>query len=154
MTEIRRAALHDLPGVYRVCIRTGDAGADATSLYQDPDLLGHVFVGPYVVGEPDRALVVVDGEGVAGYCLAAADTRAFAAWAERDWWPALRLAFPRRPASTAPDAQVVELFHDPPTAPADIVDDYPAHLHIDLLDRVRAGGWGRRGSSASASARR
>ena len=143
MTEIRRAALHDLPGVYRVCIQTGDAGDDATSLYQDPDLLGHVFVGPYVVGASELALVVVDDEGVAGYCLAARDTRAFAAWAELAWWPALRSAFPKRPGASL-DAEVIALFHDPPIAPADVVDDYPAHLHIDLLERVRGGGWGRR----------
>ncbi|HEX5013301.1 MAG TPA: GNAT family N-acetyltransferase [Candidatus Limnocylindrales bacterium] len=143
MTEIRRAALYDLPGAYRVCIRTGDAGADATSLYEDPDLLGHVFVGPYIVGERELALVVTDDEGIAGYCLAARDTRAFAAWAERDWWPLLRTTFPRGRAGSA-DAEVVALFHDPPVAPPGIVEDYPAHLHIDLLDRVRGGGWGRR----------
>ena len=143
MTEIRGAALHDLPGAYRVCIQTGDAGNDATSLYRDPDLLGHVFVGPYVVGARELALVVVDEWGVAGYCLAARDTRAFAAWAEREWWPALRGAFPMRPRDTL-DSEVIALFHDPPIAPADIVDDYPAHLHIDLLERVRGGGWGRR----------
>jgi hypothetical protein len=90
MTEIRRAALHDLPGVYRVCIQTGDAGSDATEVYRDPDLLGHVFVGPYVVGASELALIVVDDAGVAGYCLAARDTRAFASWAEQEWWPPLR----------------------------------------------------------------
>jgi ribosomal protein S18 acetylase RimI-like enzyme len=143
MTEIRRAALHDLPGAYRVCLQTGDAGMDATSLFRDPDLLGSVYVGPYVVGENELALVIVDDGGVAGYCLAARDTRAFAAWAERDWWPALRTAFPRRPPGTL-DAEIVALYHDPPIAPPDLVNDYPAHLHIDLLERVRGGGWGRR----------
>jgi ribosomal protein S18 acetylase RimI-like enzyme len=143
MTEIRRAALHDLPGAYRVCLQTGDAGGDATALYRDPDLLGHVFVGPYVVGESELALVVVDDRGVAGYCLAARDTKAFAAWAEREWWPALRTAFPP-PRDASPDAAAIELFHDPPATPAQIVEEYPAHLHIDLLERARGGGLGRR----------
>jgi len=143
MTEIRGAALHDLPGVYRVCLQTGDAGMDATSLFRDPDLLGSVYVGPYVVGEHELALVVADEEGVAGYCLAARDTVGFAAWAEREWWPALRTSFPRREPGT-PDAEVIALFHEPPIAPPDIVEAYPAHLHIDLLERVRGGGWGRR----------
>ena len=143
VTEIRRATLQDLPGVYRVCLRTGDAGADATAIYRDPDLLGHVFVGPYVVGAPELALVAADEEGVAGYCLAASDTTAFAAWAEREWWPPLRAVHPRRTDGT-PDAAVIELFHDPPTAPPDVVEAYPAHLHIDLLERVRGEGLGRR----------
>jgi ribosomal protein S18 acetylase RimI-like enzyme len=143
VTEIRRASVHDLPGVYRVCLLTGDAGADATGIYRDPDLLGHVFVGPYVVGAPEFALVVADGEGVAGYCLAAPDTVSFAAWAEREWWPPLRTAFPRRSDGT-PDAEVIDLYHDPLIAPTDLVEAYPAHLHIDLLARARGAGLGRR----------
>lgn len=143
MTEIRHATLHDLPGVYRVCLRTGDAGADATRLYRNGDLLGHVYVGPYVVGQPAHALVVADADGVAGYCLAAPDTRAFAAWADAAWWPSLRAEFPRR-SDGSPDARVIELLHEPPTAEREIVDRYPAHLHIDLLEHVRGTGAGRR----------
>jgi ribosomal protein S18 acetylase RimI-like enzyme len=143
VTLIRRATLHDLPGVYRVCLRTGDAGADATALYRDPDLLGHVFVGPYVVGAPEFALVVADDQGVAGYCLAARDTMAFTDWAEREWWPPLRSAHPRRSVGT-PDAGIIDLYYEPPVGRPDIVEAYPAHLHIDLLDRVRGAGWGRR----------
>ncbi len=143
MIAIRPATLQDLPGAYRVCLRTGDAGGDATARYRNPDLLGHVYVGPYVVGEPRHALVATDEDGVAGYCLAARDTLAFAAWAEASWWPQLRAQHPRR-ADGTPDAEVIELLHEPPVASADIVEQYPAHLHIDLLERVRGTGTGRR----------
>jgi len=140
--DVRRATLQDLPGTYRVCLCTGDAGNDATAQFRNPDLLGHVYVGPYVVGEPLHALVATDEDGVAGYCLAARDTRAFAAWADSAWWPSLRAAFPRRDDAT-PDAAIIELFHDPPVADAAVLDEYPAHLHIDLLERVRGTGTGR-----------
>jgi ribosomal protein S18 acetylase RimI-like enzyme len=143
MADIRPAALHDLPGAYRVCLRTGDSGRDATGRFRDPDLLGHVFVGPYIVGASDLARVVADDEGVAGYLLAAADTRRFEAWAEDQWYPALRARHPRRADGSA-DAEVIDLLHAPPHAPEAIVDAYPAHLHIDLLERVRGQGWGRR----------
>jgi ribosomal protein S18 acetylase RimI-like enzyme len=144
MRQIRIAGLADLPGVYRVCLMTGDAGQDATGLYRNPDLLGHVYTGPYVVGEGPNALVVADEDGIAGYCLAALDTRAFAAWAEAAWWPALRAQYPRPPTSdTSPDAAVARLIHEPPVAPPDVVDAYPSHLHIDLLERVRGTGVGR-----------
>jgi len=143
MADLRRATLQDLPGVYRVCLMTGDSGKDATGQYANPDLLGHVYVGPYVVGEPQLALVAADDEGVAGYCLAARDTRAFAAWGESSWWPALRAQYPRRDDATL-DAEIIGLLHEPPIAPPEIVDAYPAHLHIDLLERVRGTGSGRR----------
>ncbi|HEU0242752.1 MAG TPA: GNAT family N-acetyltransferase [Candidatus Limnocylindrales bacterium] len=143
MADLRRATLQDLPGVYRVCLLTGDAGLDASDQFANPDLLGHVFVGPYVVGEPDLALVVADEHGVAGYCLAARDTRAFGEWAEAEWWPPLRAQYPRRDDGTR-DADIIELLHEPPIAPPEIVEAYPAHLHIDLLERVRGTGAGRR----------
>jgi ribosomal protein S18 acetylase RimI-like enzyme len=143
----RNATLHDLPGAYRVCLQTGDAGRDATALYRDPDLLGHVFVGPYIVGEPDFARVVADDDGVGGYALAVADTRAFERWAEALWWPALRLRHPIRPGAASPlgtqDAEMIGLIHRPPRATDAVVAEYPAHLHIDLLARFRGRGLGR-----------
>jgi GNAT superfamily N-acetyltransferase len=139
----RHATLHDLPGAYRVCLQTGDAGRDATGRYGDPDLLGHVFVGPYMVGEPDLARVVADDRGVGGYALAVADTRTFERWAEAQWWPALRLRYPRRGGGDTADDEIVRLIHQPPRTPDEIVRAYPAHLHIDLLDRFRGRGLGR-----------
>ena len=109
-----------------------------------PTCSGHVYVGPYMVGERRFAQVVADEDGIAGYCLAALDTRAFAEWADAEWWPVLRAQYPRPPADDAsPDAELVRLMHEPPVAPADVIDEYPSHLHIDLLERARGRGAGR-----------
>ena len=142
MTQIRSASLQDLPGVYRVCLQTGDSGRDATHLYRNPDLLGHVYVGPYLVGQPAHAFVVADAEGIAGYTFAATDTRAFEAWEEAEWWPALREQYPLTEGSS-PDDEVIQQFHNPETAPDDVVAEYAAHLHIDLLPRIQGQGLGR-----------
>ena len=142
MPQIRAASMRDLPGAYRVCLLTGDAGRDATTIYRNPELLGHVFVGPYVVGQPDLALVVADAEGIAGYLLAAADTRGFERWADEHWWPPLREQYPRT-ADGSPDSELIELIHRPPSADDSVVGRFPAQLHIDLLERVRGQGYGR-----------
>ena len=42
VTTLRTATVHDLPGVYRVCLRTGLAGHEASDTYSDPDLLPRV----------------------------------------------------------------------------------------------------------------
>lgn len=146
VTTVRPALLPDLPGVYRVCLETGDSGADATGQYRNPDLLGHVYAGPYLVGQPDYAFVAWDEAGVAGYVFAAEDTRAFEGWAEREWWPFLRERFPlvETDGTEAPhDAELVRLVHTPPLAAEAVVADYPAHLHIDLLPRAQGQGLGR-----------
>ncbi len=142
MPIIRAASMRDLPGAYRVCLLTGDAGRDASRIYRNPELLGHVFVGPYVVGQPDLALVVADEAGIAGYALAAAETRAFERWAEEEWWPPLREQYPLT-ADGSPESELIELLHQPPFADDSVVVPFPAHLHIDLLQRVRGLGYGR-----------
>jgi ribosomal protein S18 acetylase RimI-like enzyme len=142
MSQIRPAMLHDLPGAYRVCLLTAAAGEDASATFRNPDLLGHVYVGPYLAHSPGLARVVVDPEGVAGYAVGAADTRAFEAWAERAWWPVLRDQYPELGVGT-PDGDVVELIHRPHLAEASIVAEYPSHLHINLLERARGHGHGR-----------
>ena len=139
---MRPATIADMPGVYRVCLLTGDSGHDGSALFRDPDLLGHIYVGPYVVGQPGTELVVEDESGVAGYLLAADDTRAFEAWADAEWWPPLRARYPLRDEDTE-DSRLVRLLHAPERSPDDVVQDYPAHLHIDLLERARGQGLGR-----------
>lgn len=137
--RIRPTRLDDLPAVYRICHETGlpDDGSP-----RSPDLLGHVYAGPYLVAPDTRSAVVVDDEGVGGYLLCARDTRAHEAWVEREWLPPLRadlpLGIPRRPA----DQEIVDLLHSPQLAPDEVVADHPAHLHIDLLARLRGRGLG------------
>jgi ribosomal protein S18 acetylase RimI-like enzyme len=101
-------------------------------------------VGPYLVREGGTQLVVVDEAGVAGYLLSADDTPAFEAWAEAVWWPPLRARYSvPDPDDRSPDAALVRLIHAPEVTPSELSRAYPAHLHIDLLERVRRGGLGR-----------
>lgn len=154
---IRRYHPQDREALYRICLATGDSGEDATGLYADPDLLGHVYVGPYLALEPSLAFVLTDDQGPAGYVLGALDTADFEARAEREWWPALRRRYPAPddwpapddrpgpddPAAT-PDERLVHLIHHPRQTPPERLTDYPSHLHIDLLPRAQGGGNGRR----------
>lgn len=142
MTQIRRAGLQDLPGTYRVCLQTADAGADGSTLYANPDLLGHIYVGPYLIGQPELAFVIADESGVAGYVLGAVNTREFAAWQEAQWWPALRTQYPETTGATL-DEELIAHLHSPVRAPDAVAERYPAHLHIDLLPRAQGKGLGR-----------
>jgi ribosomal protein S18 acetylase RimI-like enzyme len=136
----------DHDAVYDICVRTGAAGEDATSLLRDPALLGHIYAGPYLALAPELAFVVEDDSGVAGYILGAADSAEFEDRLERDWWPELRLRYPtyRTDGSAALDDLMIALMHSPARAPAELVAAYPSHLHIDLLPRLQGQGWGRR----------
>jgi len=142
MLRIEAAGPHDLPGAYRTCLLAGDAGQDATALYRDPDLLGHVYVGPYIARGTGTQLVIVDEEGAAGYLLSADDTLRFEEWAEDAWWPPLRVRYPIRDDGSR-DAELIRLIHDPERTQPQITRAFPAHLHIDLQGRARGTGLGR-----------
>jgi GNAT superfamily N-acetyltransferase len=148
---IRPVEPADLEALYEVGLRTGDAGEDATPLFENPRLLGEVYVGPYVMLEGGIGFTVIDDDGApVGYILAAVDTRELEREAEERWWPALRERYPA-PAdfpSTADDPataddEMIALIHHPELAADEVVAEYPAHLHIDLLPHVQGRGVGR-----------
>ncbi|MEV7972260.1 GNAT family N-acetyltransferase [Cellulomonas sp. NPDC089187] len=142
--ELRRFARCDLPGLYQVCLLTGAAGQDATADYRDPDLLGHLYAGAYPTADPSLTWVVRDEQGVAGYLVATDDSAAFAAWQEQHWWPELRERYPLPGTGLPADLRAIETIHAGQPPRAELVERFPAHLHIDLLPRTQGRGMGRR----------
>ncbi len=143
--RIRASRPGDEPDAYDVCLRTAASGEDATGRYADPDLVGHVFVGPYLRLAPEFAFVVDDGR-VSGYIVGTPDTVAFEDACERDWWPALRQRYPDPVAvpkdERSPDQLMRHLIHHPARTGAELTGPYPAHLHINLLPHLQGGGNG------------
>lgn len=137
----------DRAAFYHVCLKTGDAGQDAAHLYADPEVLGHLYVGPYITLEPELAFVLEDDLGVCGYCLGALDTELFFERFLREWLPPLQRRYPDPSGSerdwTRDQHIYHELHHPEPPVPA-VVRAYPSHLHIDLLPRAQGRGNGRR----------
>lgn len=138
----------DEAATYFVCLKTGDHGKDGEPFYRDdPDALGRIYVGPYLAFEPRLALVLEDAQGVAGYALAALESRTFYERYTREWCPDLCRRFPEPggdPSAWSRAQAVHHLYHHPDTFCPEPYADYPSHAHIDLLLRVQGQGWGRR----------
>lgn len=144
MARIRPCRADDRDALYAICLRTGAAGRDATPLYRDPELVGHVYAGPYARLCPQSNFVVEDDGGVGGYIVGTADTRAFETVCESEWWPGLRARYPEPdPDDGTLDAHMIRHIHHPPLVPQAIAASHPAHLHINLLPRLQRRGWGR-----------
>ena len=145
---IRSGTSADQAGAYRVCLKTGDFGKDGEPFYrEDPDALGRIFVGPYLEFEPELALILEDEQGICGYALGALDSRAFFARYENEWRPKLRGRFPEPtgdPTQWTRVQQVHFCYHYPDYFCPEPYEEYPSHLHIDLLPRAQGQGYGRR----------
>jgi GNAT superfamily N-acetyltransferase len=148
MAEIRAVRPSDLDHLYRICLLTGAGGEDASGLYRDPKLLGHVYAAPYAVFSPQSVFVVEDTKGVSGYIVGAPDTRDFENQLEAEWWPGLRsqcrdpVGVPR--TAWNQDQMISYKIHHPERTANEVVEPYPSHLHINLLPHLRGLGVGRR----------
>jgi GNAT superfamily N-acetyltransferase len=146
MLDIRPFRSGDLVALYRISLATGLAGSDASLLYVDPKLMGHIYAAPYALLEPQLAFVVEDGQGVAGFAVGTTDTTAWERRLEESWWPSLRerYALPAEAdaATWTADQRRAFMIHRPTPTPAAVARLYPAHLHMNLLPRLHKRGIG------------
>ncbi|KAI0638294.1 hypothetical protein C8Q77DRAFT_423463 [Trametes polyzona] len=162
----------DEPRLSLICCQTGANGGDSTSHLLDDSVLGEIFVLPYAHRHPDLTFVVVaqsaqsesaeaEAEVVVGYACATDDSDAFYTWYGEEWWPSPMHGgrFHRPTAEELERAEGAERerlvrqremlsFEDTkgpkPTPPEfDLTEQYPAHLHINLLPECRGRGLGR-----------
>lgn len=143
----RNARRDDLDQIYGISLATGNGGQDASHLYRDGRLIGHIYSAPYVVLNPQTTLVAEDEIGIAGYIVGTHDTAAFETRLGRDWWPALRdqYADPAGdPSGWMADERRSFAIHHPRTMWAEIVTAYPAHIHMNLMPRLQGQGVGSR----------
>lgn len=145
MVTLRLFQPDDLSDLYAISLATGHAGGDASRLYRDPELIGHIYSAPYARLAPHLALVAIDEQGPAGFAVGTLDTQAWEDTLERLWWPALRERYPIPKApdgDETPDQRRIAMIHRPEPVPPSIAEAYPAHLHLNLLPRVQGRGLG------------
>ncbi len=145
-TIIRDYRPEDREGAYHVCLKTGYHGDDGEPYFQeDPDALGRIFVEPYFRFQPDLALILEDELGVCGYALGAIDSNSFYERYEREWRPTLCMRFPDPgggPATWTTVQLIYHFYHHPDYFCPPPYEQYPSHLHIDLLPRKHRQGFG------------
>ncbi|WP_404475264.1 GNAT family N-acetyltransferase [Microbacterium aerolatum] len=145
MIAIRPYRVEDRPAMFEVCVKTADAGQDASGLFTEDDLWGLIFAVPYVERHPDLAWVVEAGDGrVVGYIVATDDTDAFEQWFGDEWWPRFADRFPRPVTPQTREEKIVEYAYAREPGREPNAAEYPAHLHIDLLPETQGQGLGRR----------
>ena len=98
--------------------------------------------------EPEFAFVLDDGQRAVGYVIGTPDTAAFARAYRERWIPRLADRYPPPiPGPPDPpgnqDEEMIALHHRPERLVWPGLEEYPAHLHIDLLPPFQGAGHGR-----------
>lgn len=140
--SIRQAQLTDLPYLYDICLKTGLNGGDATEALRDPYMVGQYFAAPYLFFEPEACFVYDIDNKPAGYIIGTSDTRAFNDWFNAQWIPQLRQKYPYCAGQSALEHFLYDIIHQD-VITSDFTDQYPSHLHIDLLPSCQGRGVGK-----------
>jgi ribosomal protein S18 acetylase RimI-like enzyme len=134
----------DLSSLYRICLLTGNSGGDATDLFEDPELIGHFYAAPYAFIEPELCFVLTYSGSPRGYILGTRNSQNFYKDCEQKWFPLLRERYPLpKKDNGSLDHRIIELIHEG-HKPKNDLQEYPAHLHIDLLPEAQGKGLGRK----------
>jgi ribosomal protein S18 acetylase RimI-like enzyme len=145
MTRIRPFQPGDEPALAEICLRTADAGADATGILEDDELWAQIFVLPYVARHPDLAFVVEGDDGrVLGYIVGTPDTHSFEDWFHDQWWPVKGEPWPQPEVEASRQDGILIYAYSRRGGAEPYGAEYPAHLHIDLLPEAQGQNWGRR----------
>lgn len=149
--SIRKATPADEPPVSRICLLTADAGKSAEQYFRDPELPGLVYAVPYLHLTTSWKYVLINvqngNEEVVGYVVGSSDCRAFEADAAENWWPKIQKRLPKPPDSekdnyTPQEWYYLDFIANPHTTGQEVVDVYPAFLHINILPPYQGKGWG------------
>ena len=142
--SIRSYKSADTSAVYEICLKTGNSGQDATHLFSDPLVLGHIYVGPYMEFEPQSVFILEDDQGPCGYIMGVLDSQTYYQWMHSEWLPKIRVNYKKptgNPDTWDETAKITDLLFHPVSQR--LLPDYPAHLHIDLLLRAQGKGQGK-----------
>lgn len=137
---LRRYEPRDAEALTQICLLTGASGHDATGRFSDDRILGDIYAVPYAVRDPHWAWVVDDGDGAKGYLVATPDTTAFEEWFIDSWWRERDAAY--RGGADEGTLNLINGLTRRRDDAARFASQYPAHLHINLLDDLRGGRWG------------
>lgn len=144
MLRIRPFRSGDEPALADVCLKTADAGADATGILDDDDLWAEIFLLPYIARYPTFAFVLeTDDDRAIGYVVGTPDTDPFLEWFGAEWWPERGRRFARTGEGTR-QGGLLSYADARRRGSEPFAHDYPAHLHIDLAPEAQGSGWGRR----------
>jgi RimJ/RimL family protein N-acetyltransferase len=145
--RIRPYEPRDRADVRRICADTADAGKPVESFFPDREVIADLVTRYYTDFEPQSSWVVDKGDGVVGYLTGCLDTKRF--MRTMIWRIVPKLLFKALVRGVFWHPQTLRLVRANFTiwitsehAARPALNEYPAHLHINLQDGFRGHGLG------------
>ena len=141
---LRAANIADLHELRRICLETGDSGKDATHLHKLPELVGDIYVAPYVIHEPNFAYALLAENKVVGYLMGVLDTKSFENILVEKYWPIAKAKYEQIDFEITPsDQELLAELDKQGFSNQELIKKYPSHLHIDIVESHQSAGYGK-----------
>ena len=145
MDTIRLATKDDRAALIEICLLTGRSGQDASSLFNEKQMLGDYYVAPYLDHDPDYAFVLSQAGRVTGYAVGTLNSDLLKEYLTRNYLPLVRPEyFPRIASFTDAERELWGIYTAPHPPNLEFLRGYPSELHIDLLPQSQGQGFGRK----------
>lgn len=126
--EIRKFETKDKEDVRFACLNSEGGGMDEELC----EFILHIFCDYYIENEPENCFVLSDDAKAVGYIICAQNYDKFKSVYDEKYVPQIKHMGENR-IKWASDAYILhEKFKE----------EYPAHLHIDILPEYQRSGWG------------
>ena len=141
--KIRKYQITELSSLYKICLSTANNGSDASLLLKDSDLVVHLYAAPYAFFEPNLCFILLKDAMPCGYILGTQNSIKFQERCEKEWFPELRKRYPvPNENDCSLQASFIRNLHQRHVFINEI-NDFIAHLHIDILPIGQGKGFGR-----------
>lgn len=134
----------DLPDLLKVCLQTANSGSDATHLHNLHDLVGDIYVAPYILYEPEFSFTLKAKEKIVGYVLGVLNTAKFESRLEAEYWPITQAKYAKfTEGLTQHDLRLIKKLGEQGFSAPELIAKYPSHLHIDIIESHQGLGYGK-----------
>jgi ribosomal protein S18 acetylase RimI-like enzyme len=133
---IRECRIEDIKELSNVALSTAMAGKDGNSYFHNKDLISQYYCEPYIRFDAQYCFAVEEDNVCCGYTVGVIDSTEFFKWFNDVWLVKLRAQYKNCKSISEEEDRILDLIKED-VEPSDYFEQYPAHLHINLLDTMQ-----------------
>jgi ribosomal protein S18 acetylase RimI-like enzyme len=133
---IRECRIEDIKDLSNVALRTAMAGKDGQDFFYNKDLISQYYCEPYIRYDSQYCFTVEENNICCGYTVGTSNSYEFYKWFNETWLVKLRDQYLNCKSISSEEDRILQLIKEDVEIP-DYLKQYPAHLHINLLDTMQ-----------------
>lgn len=133
---IRECRIEDIKDLSIVALSTAMGGKDGQDFFYNKDLISQYYCEPYIRFDSQYCFTVEENNTCCGYTVGASNSVEYYKWFNEIWLVKLRAQYLNCKSISTEEDRILQLIQED-VEPSEYLKQYPAHLHINLLDTMQ-----------------